>query len=69
MDMSEAFKDMEAHRDANFAIRLEDEVSCGMNLTNISVTNNGHQWRSLSLKRNELQKLIDALTAHIKETV
>lgn len=69
MDMSEAFKEMEARRDANFAIRLEDEVSCGMTLTNISVTSNGHQWRSLSLKRNELQKLIDALTSHIKETV
>ena len=62
MDMSEDFKMMAAAREKNFAIKLDTEQSCGMDLITISVTSNGHQWRSLSLTHSETAKLMEELT-------
>ena len=61
MDMSEDFKMMAAAREKNFAIKLDTEESCGMDLVTISVTSNGHQWRSLSLTHSETFKLMHEL--------
>lgn len=65
-DFTKEFKELEKFRDEHFAIKLVEDVACGMNVTEIKITTNGHQWQSISLKNNEIKRLVDILTPHIK---
>lgn len=58
----------EASRDKNFEIALESDKIRGITRTKILITHDKTQWTQFTLKRSEIQKLIEALQNHLDET-